>query len=100
MPAPTRYRTLNQSAYDAALRERGLLTVWLDPSLAWHPAPSGKRGRQRTVSDAAIQSRPTIKVLFGLPVRQTMRFVAIDRLEIGRAIGAGGVRVRNGPRRP
>ena len=31
-PAPTRYRTLNWSAYNASPRERGSLTVWFDPS--------------------------------------------------------------------
>lgn len=75
-PAPTCYRTLNWSSYNAALRERGSLTVWFDPGMAWHAAPSGKRGRQQTFSDAAIQACLTIKVLFGLPLRQTTGFVA------------------------
>ena len=43
--------------------------------MAWHAAPSDKRGRQQTFSDAAIQARLTIKVLFGLPLRQTTSFV-------------------------
>ena len=75
-PGPTRYRTLNWSAYNASLRERGSLTVWFDPGMAWHAAPSGKRGRQQTFSDAAIQACLTIKVLLGLPLRQTTGFVA------------------------
>ncbi len=75
-PAPTRYRTLNWSAYNASLRERGSLTVWFDPSTPWHAAPSGKRGGQPVYSDAAIQACLTIKVLFGLPLRQTTGFVA------------------------
>ena len=75
-PAPTRYRTLNWPAYNAALRERGSLTVWFDPAMAWKAEPSGKRGRQQVFSDAAIQACLTIKVLFGLPVRQTTGFVA------------------------
>ena len=75
-PAPTCYRTLNWSSYNAALRERGSLTVWFDPSMAWHAAPSGRRGRQQTFSEAAIQACLTIKVLFGLPLRQTTGFVA------------------------
>ena len=37
------------------------------------PPPSGKRGRQRRFSDAATQSYLTLKVLFGLPLRQTYR---------------------------
>jgi hypothetical protein len=65
--APTRYRTLNWSAYNAALRERGFLTVWFDPSTPWHTAPSGKRGGQPVYSDAAIQACLMIKVLLWLP---------------------------------
>ncbi len=75
-PVPNRYRTLNWSAYNASLRERGSLTVWFDPSTPWHAAPSGKRGGQPVYSDAAIQACLTIKVLFGLPLRQTTGFVA------------------------
>ena len=75
-PAPTRYRTLNWSASNAALRERGSLTVWFDPSTSWHAAPSGRRGGQPVYSDAAIQACLTVKVLFGLPLRQTTGFVA------------------------
>jgi transposase len=75
-PSPTRYRTLNWSTYNAALRERGSLTVWFDPSTPWHAAPSGKRGAQPVYSDAAIQACLTVKVLFGLPLRQTVGFVA------------------------
>lgn len=67
--------TLNWSAYNASLRERGSLTVWFDPAMAWHATPSGKRGRQQTFWDAAIQACLTIKVLFGLPLRQTTGFV-------------------------
>ena len=75
-PAPTRYRTLNWSAYNASLRERGSLTVWFDPRTPWHATPSGRRGAQPVYSDAAIQACLTVKVLFGLPLRQTAGFVA------------------------
>ncbi len=39
-------------------------------------APSGRRGRQQAYSDAAIQACLTLKVLFGLPLRQTTGFAA------------------------
>lgn len=39
-------------------------------------APSGRRGRQQAYWDAAIQACLTLKVLFGLPLRQTTGFVA------------------------
>ena len=44
--------------------------------MAWEAAPSGRRGRQQSYSDAAIQARLTLKVLFGLPLRQTTGCVA------------------------
>ncbi len=75
-PALTRYRTLNWTTYNAALRERGSLTVWFDPKMTWDAAPTGRRGGQQAYSDEAIQACLTIKVLFGLPLRQTAGFVA------------------------
>lgn len=43
--------------------------------MVWGAAPSGKRGRQQVYSDAAIQACLTLKVLFGLPLRQPAGFV-------------------------
>jgi len=43
--------------------------------MAWEAKPSGHRGRQQAYSDAAIQTCLTLKVLFGLPLRQTVGFV-------------------------
>ena len=43
--------------------------------MTWTPPPTGKRGRQQEFSDAAIQTCLTLKVLFGLPLRQTTGFV-------------------------
>ena len=43
--------------------------------MVWVPPPNGKRGRQRQFSDVAIQACLTLKVLFGLPLRQTTGFV-------------------------
>ena len=41
----------------------------------WDATPSGKRGRQQAYSDASIQACLTIKVLFGLPLRQATGFM-------------------------
>lgn len=41
----------------------------------WDAAPTGRRGRQRTYSDAAIQTCLSMKVLFGMALRQTTGFV-------------------------
>ena len=65
----TTYRTKNWKAYNAAL------TLWLDRDMQWQAAPSGKRGRQRTFSDAAIQFCLSIKGLFRLALRQTLGLV-------------------------
>ena len=49
--------------------QRGSLSIWFDPEMVWTPPPSGKRGRQPQLSDAAIQTCLTLKVLFGMPLR-------------------------------
>ena len=41
----------------------------------WHAPPIGKRGQQPEFSDAAIQVCLTMKVLFGMALRQTTGFV-------------------------
>lgn len=73
--APTKYKTTNWSSYNDALKQRGSLAIWFDPEMAWTPPPTGRRGRQCKFSDAAIQTCLTMKVLFGMPLRQTAGFV-------------------------
>ena len=91
MSKPTRptYKTRNWPAYNEALKRRGSLTIWFDPSMIWEAAPTGKRGRQpdysgeedeKTVRGTvfptnAIQTCLTMKVLFGMALRQTTGFV-------------------------
>jgi len=72
---PTAYKTKNWSNYNRSLKQRGSLSIWFDAGMDWKAKPSGKRGRQQAYSDAAIQTCLTIKVLFGLPLRQTTGFV-------------------------
>ena len=74
-PEPARYRTTNWSEYNAALRRRGSLLVWLDREMEWLATGSGRPGRSETYSDAAIQFCLSIKVLFGLALRQTIGMV-------------------------
>ncbi|MFC0254481.1 IS5 family transposase [Massilia consociata] len=71
-PAPQKYRTTNWKTYNEALKARGSLLIWLDPTMNWHGQPSGKRGRRQTSSDEAIQFCLSIKCLFNLPLRQAM----------------------------
>ena len=43
--------------------------------MVWTPLPSGKRNRLQQISDAAIQTCLRLKVLFGMPLRQTTGFI-------------------------
>lgn len=73
--SPTKYQTKNWPSYNTALKQRGSLSIWFDPEMTWEPPPSGKRSGQQDYSDAAIQACLTLKVLFGMPLRQTTGFV-------------------------
>ena len=73
--AKRRYRTTNWKAYNAALKARGDLTIWLDKDTQWLAPPDGKPGRNKTFSDAAIQFCLTVKCLFSLPLRQALGLV-------------------------
>ncbi|MBP1806302.1 hypothetical protein J2Z33_002159 [Rubellimicrobium aerolatum] len=75
-PVPPTCRTTDRRTDTAALGQRGSLQVWLDPEMEWLAAPSGRRGRSATFPDAAIQTCPMLKALFGLPLRQTTGLVA------------------------
>ena len=61
-PKQPSYKTRNWSDYNAALKKRGSLTIWFDPDMVWTLPPNGKRGRQYSYSDAAIQACLTMKV--------------------------------------
>lgn len=74
-PKPPTYKTRNWPAYNEALKRRGSLTIWFDPDISWDAVPTGRRGRQQTYSDTAIQTCLTMKVLFGMALRQTTGFV-------------------------
>ncbi|MBZ4690606.1 MAG: family transposase [Cereibacter sp.] len=66
---------MQSDAPNEALKRRGSLTIWFDPGMSWDAAPTGRRGRQQTYSDTAIQTCLTMKVLFGMALRQTTGFV-------------------------
>src|SRR3990167_5138401 len=74
-PTLPSYKARNWRAYNNALKRRDSLTIWFDPAMAWGVTPTGKRGRQPDYSDAAIQTCLTMKVLFGMALRQTTGFV-------------------------
>jgi hypothetical protein len=40
--------------------------IWFGPHMSWEAVPTGRRGRQQTYGDAAIQTGLSMKVLFGI----------------------------------
>lgn len=68
-----RYRVENWSAYDAALRRLGDLTLWVTPEAiaAWTPPAMGRPGRPSRYSDLAIEAGLMLRLIFGRPWRQT-----------------------------
>lgn len=69
--APAKYKARTWPSYNAALKQRGSLSIWFDAEMICKPPPSGTRGRQQRFRDSAIQTCLTLKVLFGMPLRQT-----------------------------
>ncbi|SPJ26487.1 hypothetical protein PAA8504_04349 [Palleronia abyssalis] len=65
-PPPACYRTTNWSSYNASLRERGSMLIWVDQKINWLAPHEGRLGRPFVVSDAAIQLCLSAKVLLWL----------------------------------
>ena len=63
-----RHRVTNPAAYDAALRQRGSLTVWFtDAAIAtWKAEPRTTRGGQPRYSALAIATALTLRAVFRL----------------------------------
>ena len=53
-----RYKVMNWRAYEAGLRKRGSLTIWLSEEAvaAWQAAPRTTPGGQARYSDLAIET--------------------------------------------
>src|SRR5215204_4683590 len=68
-----RRRVTNWAEYDAALRQRGSLTVWFtnEAIAAWEAEPRITPGGQPHYSDLAITTALTLKAVFRLALRQT-----------------------------
>jgi hypothetical protein len=68
-----RYRVTNWAEYDAALRQRGSLTIWFseDAIAAWRAKPRRTRGGQPHYSALAIRTALTLRAVFRLALRQT-----------------------------
>jgi hypothetical protein len=68
-----RYRVTNRPEYDAALRRRGSLTVWItdEAIAAWRAEPRTTPGGQPYYSALAITMALTMRAVFRLALRQT-----------------------------
>jgi hypothetical protein len=68
-----RRRITNWAEYDAALRQRGSLTVWFTEAAiaAWHTEPRTTPGGQPHYSSLAIATALTLKAVFRLALLQT-----------------------------
>ena len=68
-----RYRVTNWAEYDAALRQRGSLTVWFtdEAIAAWRAEPRTTPGGQPWYSPLAILTALTLRAVFRLALRQT-----------------------------
>lgn len=73
---PPTCRTKNWHDHDATLSKRGSVLIWLRSKTQYLAAATGKRGHQPDFADAAIQACLPLKMLFGLPLRQTTEMVA------------------------
>jgi hypothetical protein len=68
-----RHRVTNWAEYDAALRQRGSLTVWFSEEAiaGWRAEPRTTRGGQPHYSALAIRTALTLRAVFRLALRQT-----------------------------
>ena len=73
----TQYRIKNWAKYEQGLIQRGDITVWLTPEAvsAWSPRRGRRPGGQRKYSDLAIETTLTLRLVFGLPLRQAEGFL-------------------------
>jgi hypothetical protein len=69
----------NWREYEAALKNRGDITVWFDEAAvtAWNASSAGRwLGGKQLYSDLAILTALTLRTVFHLALRQTEGFVA------------------------
>jgi IS5 family transposase len=72
------YRIRNWSEYNASLKKRGSLTVWVSPEAVenWTTDElTGEQGASPTYTDLAIETMATVQAVFNLPGRQTQGFL-------------------------
>src|SRR5215208_7069209 len=88
-----RYRVQNWPAYEAGLKRRGDLTLWIDEDAVagWQAPRRTTPGGQAWYSDAAIEVVLILRLVFHLALRQAEGF-ARSVLELWPNLGDGDVR--------
>ncbi len=68
-----KFKVTNWAEYEAGLRRRGSLTLWISPEAlsCWQAPKRTRRGGQPRYSDLAIETALTLGLVFGLGLRQT-----------------------------
>src|ERR1700689_4897624 len=69
------FKVQNWPAYEAGLRRRGSLTLWIEDATLDHWQTVGSGGEAR-YSDVAIQTTLMVRTAFKLPFRQTEGLMA------------------------
>ena len=87
-----RYRVRNWPAYEAGLKRRGDLTLWLDEDAltGWQAPRRSTPGGQARYSDAAIEPVLTLRLVFHLALRQAEGFAASVLRLLGQALRVPG----------
>jgi hypothetical protein len=84
---PARYRVRNWREYEAGLKRRGDLTLWLDEAAiaGWQAPRRSTPGGQAWYSDAAVELVLTLRLVFHLALRQAEGFAASVLRLLGQA---------------
>lgn len=76
--AKAKYRVRNWKEYNAALKQRGSITFWVNEAVIeqWrNEQKTGRKGASNYYSDVAIATMGTIRSIFHLPGRQAQGFL-------------------------
>ena len=73
-----KFKVTNWAEYEAGLRQRGSLTLWMTAEAvsSWQAPKRTTRGGQPRYSDLAIETALTLGLVFGLRLRQTEGFAS------------------------
>jgi hypothetical protein len=91
-----KFKVTNWLAYEAGLRRRGSLTLWVSDATiaAWRAAPRTTPGCQARYSETALM----VRLVFHQPLRQTERASGtVGQLRLQQLLGRAGHRWRAWP---